>query len=198
MDKKWLPAISGTIAVLAFTVVTVLRLAPGDDRTATLPPPEPAFTLPGVTSGPQLPISLLPSDTPGPTRSVEAGRASETVPAGDTTRDPQPAPRPTPPGVTGAFRVIDSYPDSFIGEVLVRNDTGAGQSWHVTLVYPGDLVTSWLESLPQPTLVQRGTTYTWTSSVPLAAHSTGAMRFHFRLSGAAAPKDCAVNGAACS
>ena len=45
---------------------------------------------------------------------------------------------------------------------------------------------------------KRGSTYTWTSSVPLAAGSSGSMRFHFKLSGSAGPSGCTVNGSACS
>ncbi|GIM91347.1 cellulose binding domain-containing protein [Paractinoplanes toevensis] len=176
--------------------VLILRSVPGRSEPSSLPPPEPAFTLPGVTSGPQIPVSLLPSTpTDSPARSADVEKASKTVPPGDPTADPQPT--TAPPGVTGTYRVLNSYPDSFIGEVLIRNDTGAGRSWTVSLRYPGTLVTSWLESLPQPTLVQRGTSYTWTSSVPLAAGSTGSLRFHFQLSGSAGPEGCTVNGSAC-
>jgi cellulose binding protein with CBM2 domain len=194
----------GIAALIAFGAITAIRLVPGDD-TVSLPPPEPAFTLPGFTSGPQIPVSLLPrTPTSGPAVSRSVEKNSETSPAGDAAGDPEPTrggttpPRTTvPPGVAGTYRVLNSYSDSFIGEVLVSNTTGAERSWTVTLSYPGELVTSWLESLPQPTLVQRGTTYTWTSSVPLAARSSGSLRFHFRLSGSAGPSGCTVNGSAC-
>ncbi|GAA0586313.1 hypothetical protein GCM10010172_84500 [Paractinoplanes ferrugineus] len=211
---RWLPTAVG-IAVLAFGAVAAARLGPGDDRSGTLPPPEPAFTLPGVTSGPQIPVSLLPSTPPVTGAGTGAGTgAAGTLPAGDITGQP-PATRGRPPaavtaprttaaprtvaptGVTGTYRVVESYPDSFIGEVLVRNPTGSERSWRVTLSYPGELVTSWLESLPQPTLARRGNTYTWTSSVPLAARSSGSLRFHFKLSGSAGPSGCTVDGSPC-
>lgn len=206
-SRRVIPTAAGILALVTLGLITAVRLVPGHDDTATLPPPQPAFTLPGVTSGPQLPVSLLPT-TPGSTaRTVDVQEAAETSPAGRAagtrpTRTRPPVvvtpPRPTTPaGVVGTYRVLDSYPDSFIGEVLVRNTTGGERSWTVTLTYPGELVTSWLESLPQPRLAQRGSTYTWTSSVPLAAGSSGSLRFHFKLSGSAGPTGCTVDGSPC-
>ncbi|GIF21411.1 hypothetical protein BJ973_005142 [Actinoplanes tereljensis] len=177
--------------------ILILRSVPGRSEPSTLLSPEPAFTLPGVTSGPQIPVSLLPS-TPTDSGSPTLEKTTKTVPPRDPTSDPQPTTAPAAVTVSGTYRILNSYPDAFIGEVLLRNHTGTGRSWTVTLNYPGALVTSWLESLPQPTLVQRGTSYTWTSSVPLAAGSTGSLRFHFKLSGSAGPENCAVNGSACS
>ena len=101
--------------------------------------------------------------------------------------------------MSGHFHVLNSYDDTFIGEVLLTNRTGAGQDWVLTLSYPGKLRTSWLESLPQPTLVQRGHTFTWRSSVPLAAGSSGRMRFQFdKVNGSEAVGDCTVNGTPCT
>ena len=197
----WIPTILAVAALVAFTIVTIVRLMPEDSR--TLPPPEPPFTLPGTTSGPQGPISLIPATAP-------------TTPATDpTSPDPRPTSRAipaviTPPRATttkparpvlvsGHYHVLNSYDDNFIGEVLLTNRTAAGQNWVLTFTYPGTLRTSWLESLPQPTLVQRGHTFTWTSSVPLAPGSTGQMRFQFdKVDGSEAVGDCTVNGNPCT
>ena len=200
----WIPTLLGVAALVVFAVVTIVRLLPGHSTPRALPPPEPPFSLPGTTSGPQLPVSLIPSSSPASAspssaRPTEAGSLSpsRTVPA--VIRPPR-ATTAAPAAVVGKFRVIESYGDSFIGEVLVTNRTSVPQDWVVRLTYPGNLRTSWLESLPQPTLVQRGNTYTWTSSVPLAAGASGQLRFHFdRPAGASdTPDSCSANGSSCA
>jgi hypothetical protein len=208
----WVPALLGVVALIGFAGITIFRLTPGHSTLRTLPPPPPAFSLPGTTSGPQAPVSLIPS-TPSLTEAgaPNAGRSSSsparTVPAvikpppGSRTSPPAEATAAPPAAVTvaGRFSVLNSYDDSFIGQVLLTNRTNAPQDWVVTLTYPGNLRTSWLESLPQPTEVQRGHTFTWTSSVPLAAGSTGQLRFHFDRAGGSDNLDsCAVNGAPCA
>ncbi|MFF5292198.1 cellulose binding domain-containing protein [Paractinoplanes globisporus] len=153
-----------------------------------------------------MPVSLVPttgSTTDGAGTGTSASAETE-APAPTRTRPaiitpPRTTEATRPATVTGRYHVLESYGDSFIGEVLLTNRTGTGQDWVVTLTYPGTLRTSWLESLPQPTLVQRGDTYTWTSSVPLAASSTGQLRFHFdRSGGSDNPDACSVNGQSCS
>jgi hypothetical protein len=199
----WLPTILGVAALVAFTIVTIVRLTPEHSR--TLPPPVPAFTLPGTTSGPQAPVSLIPASaqtpaidpsSPDPRPSSRAIPAVISPPRPTTATTTRPA---RPILVSGHFHVLNSYADNFIGEVLLTNHTSAGQNWTVTLSYPGKLRTSWLESLPQPTLVQRGDTYTWTSSVPLAAGSNAQLRFQFdKVNGSEAVGGCTVNGSPCA
>lgn len=195
----WLPTILGVAALVALTIVTIVRLTPEDSR--TLPPPEPAFTLPGTTSGPQAPVSLIPTTPGGPATdpaSPDPKPTSRAIPAAIT--PPRTSPKPARPVlVSGHYHVLNSYADNFIGEVLLTNRTGVEQNWTVTLSYPGTLRTSWLESLPQPTLVQRGHTFTWTSSVPLAAGSSGQLRFQFdKVDGSETPGSCTVNGSPCT
>ena len=213
----WLPTILGVAALVAFTIVTMMRLLPKDSR--TLPPPEPAFTLPGKTSGPQAPVSLVPTTEPtapaADPASPDPKPTSRTIPAvitpprATTTRANPTGANPTgavptttparPILVSGHYHVLSSYSDTFIGEVLLTNRTGVEQNWTVTLTYPGNLRTSWLEGLPQPTLVRRGSTYTWTSSVPLAAGAVGQMRFQFdKVGGSETPQGCTVNGQPCT
>jgi hypothetical protein len=199
----WIPTILGVAALVVFTIVTIVRLTP--DHSETLPPPEPAFTLPGTTSGPPAPISLIPTTAPATAATAATDPAgpgpkptSRAIPAVIT--PPRTTTKPARPIlVSGHYHVLNSFADSFIGEVLLTNRTGAGQNWVVTLTYPGNLRTSWLESLPQPTLVQRGHTFTWTSSVPLAAGSSGQLRFQFdKVNGSETPDDCTVNGSPCT
>lgn len=174
----------GVITLVGIAAITVVQLVPGDRTTAALPPPAPAFSFPGATTGPPPPVSLIP-----PTATSRSYRMSAT----------QAPPRPS--GVTGSYSVLQSFGDSFIGQVELTNTTARQLDWKVVLVFPssvGNLRTSWLESLPQPTLSERGQTYTWTSSVPLAARSTAQLRFHFDRTGSSdSPLSCGVNGSAC-
>jgi len=197
----WLPTILGVAALLAFTIVTIVRLTPEHSR--TLPPPEPAFTLPGTISGPPAPVSLIPTTAPATPATDPTGPdpkpTSRAIPAVITPSRATTTKPARPILVSGHYHVLSSFDDSFIGEVLLTNRTGVEQNWTVTLTYPGNLRTSWLESLPQPTLVRRGNTYTWTSSVPLAAGAVGQMRFQFdKVNGSETPDTCAVNGSPCS
>lgn len=208
-DKSWLPWVPTYLAVVTlvfFTGITIFRLFPGHDRSIALPSSEPIFTLPGITSGPQVPVSLLPS---APDEAPSDAPSGDATPAGAgraPTRRTEPAVIGTPPrttrptasaAVTGSYSVLNAYADNFIGQVLLTNRTDEPQDWVLTLTYPGSLRTSWLESLPQPTLVPRGNTFTWTSSVPLAANSSGQMRFQFDLDGGTKPSTCEVNGSSC-
>jgi len=112
-------------------------------------------------------------------------------------------PRTTKPArpitVTGHYQVLNDYGGTFIAEVLLTNKTSVEQGWTVTLTYPGRLRTSWLDGQPQPTLVQRGQTFTWSSSVPLAPGATGPLRFQFdTVNGSETPESCTVNGSSCT
>ena len=196
---SWFLTTLGVIALLGITAITIVRLVPGDNGNASLPPPQPAFSLPGTTSGPQDPVSLVPPSAPAasPDPAERGSHSWQTTVAA-------PRPRTTPPPaalVTGRYSVLQSFGDAFIGQVLLTNTTGTPQNWRATLVFPsnvGDLRTSWLESLPQPTLSRHGHSFTWTSSVPLAARSTGELRFHFERTGSGdTPDSCEVNGAPC-
>jgi hypothetical protein len=197
----WFLMTLGVIALIGLSAISIVRLLPGDEQTA-LPAPQPAFSLPGRATGPQAPVSLLPpasvpGTTPAPSTTPTETRSWETTAA----TPPRTTPPPVRATVTGRYTVLNSFGDSFIGEVLLTNTTGRAQDWRVVLVVPsnvGALRTSWLESLPQPTLSRNGRTYTWTSSVPLSARSTGQMRFHFDRTGGDKPPDsCTVNGSSC-
>ncbi len=104
--------------------------------------------------------------------------------------------------VTGTYRVIASYGDSFIGEVLITNSTSTGRHWTVELRFPanvGRLRAFWVESARQPAMDRSTTGYTFTSAVSISGRSSVPLRFHFdRTKASDAPPSCTVNGMACS
>ncbi len=201
------PALAG----LALLAVLLLLLLPGSRReNGTLPPPPPPFLpAPGAaapaTSAPVASAPAIPAPaTSGPATSRPATPAPAT--SSPVTRSPAatgPAARPPSPQVTvtGRYRVVESFPDGFIGEVLVVNSTGSDRGWTVRLRFPDDvgaLRTSWVEAAPQASLSTSGDTFTWSSGVPVPARSSVALRFHFARPGSdERPRTCTVNGAAC-
>ena len=156
-------------AIVFFTFIVAMRLMPEPSTNpAALFPAQPAFTLPGGISGPQVPVSMLPADDPaeGPGAipvktslpTTAASRRTRPPAAASTTTPRSITPRTTgsPPTVTGRFQVIDSYGDSFAGEVLLTNTATDARHWRVSLAFPsnvGGLRVSWLEGQPQPTLI---------------------------------------------
>lgn len=85
--------------------------------------------------------------------------------------------------MTGTYRVLNSYDDAFIAEVLVSNGGRTAVNWTVVLRFPGTvgrLITSWVESAPQASLTSSGQTYTWRSGVPVPAGSSVPLRFPLR------------------
>ncbi|MET0425815.1 MAG: hypothetical protein ABW046_18240 [Actinoplanes sp.] len=195
----WAPTLLAVGSLLALLVLSAGRLLPGRSTPDSLPPPQPAFTLPDSSTGPQAPASLIPSPVPTSSSRLITSRPTPAEPTKPT--EPTAAPPRPRKTVTGRFRVVDSYPDSFIGEVALTNVTDDDQDWTAAVTFPDGvdgLRTSWLESLPQPTLNSRGRTFTWTSTVPLAPGTTGLLRFHFERSGTEeAPTRCVVNRTSC-
>jgi hypothetical protein len=211
---SWLPTVLGVCALISFTIVTIVRLTPWPRQEAALPPPAPAFTLPGTTSGPQIPVSVRPAESPSSQGAAPGGQAGLPGPTtAQHSRKPatEPVvttpPRTTPPApaavtVSGTYGVESSYGDSFIGRVALTNVTGSARSWTAVLVFPGNvgsLRTFWVDGQQQPALKQSGRTFTWTSAVTLAAGQTIQLKFDFNRSGSGdTPSTCKVNGASCS
>jgi hypothetical protein len=210
---SWLPTVLGVCALISFTIVTIMRLTPWPRQQAALPPPAPAFTLPGTTSGPQLPVSLLPQDSSAvtnpprtdPAASAGPSRTPVTRPVVTTTpprTTPAAPPAPTTVTVSGTYGVDNSFGDSFIGRVALTNGTGSAHGWTATLVFPnnvGSLRTFWVDGQQQPTLQQSGRTFTWTSVVSLSPSQTIQLKFDFNRTGSGdTPSTCRVNGVTCS
>lgn len=212
----WLPTFAGVaVLVAALAFVGFRFLGAPDDPAAVLPAPISPVR-------PVQPSSPVPADQLGPPgepgRSDDARPANRSRPAGSPigpadapagrpparTRPPATKPPATVPAgpVSGTYRVLNSYDDAFIAEVLVATSGGNDQDWTVTLRFPGTvgkLITSWVESAPQATLTVSGSTYTWRSGAPVQPGSSVPLRFHFARSGTGDfPVSCAVNGSACA
>jgi hypothetical protein len=213
----WVPVLVG-VGVMIGLLIAALALSPGSATTTANgsvsqspigPPdqgqalgssdglgagqvsPSDPLTSPATMSG-----SVAPSRTPGGSAAGERGNGGSG--AGVTPS----AQAPVVTVVSGRYRVLNSYVDSFIGEVLVSNSSSSSRDWSVRLQFPsnvGSLRTSWVESQPQATLTRSGETFIWTSTVPVNAGSSVALRFQFDRSGTNSnPATCTVNGASCS
>lgn len=148
--------------------------------------------------------SAAVSGSPGPSVTAARRGALTTRPAPTRTRPGPPAgppPPPPPATVTGRYRVMSSFADSFIGEVLVANNGQSDRQWTVELRFPsnvGGLRTAWVESAPQATLRRSGDRYVFTSTAPVAAGASVPLRFHFDRSGRGeTPTECVTSGNRC-
>jgi Cellulose binding domain len=196
----WLPTLLGVCALIALLIIAATRFtSPSEVR--ALPPAPPFLPAPVQSPTPSsTPISAPPSTRPGP-RVRPATATTSPRPARSSTRATT-APAPAPGPVSGRYRVVDSYDNAFIGEVLVTNSSGRDSDWRVELRFPpavGDLITSWVESAPQATLRRSGDSFIWSSGVPVPARGQVALRFHFSRSGSGdLPSACTVNGQSCT
>ncbi|MEU8235083.1 hypothetical protein AB0C12_36285 [Actinoplanes sp. NPDC048967] len=196
----WLPTLLGVCALIALLVIAATRFTSSPEVRAV--PPAPPFLPPPVQSPApsSTPISAPPSTRPAP-RMRPATATTSPRPVRSSSRATT-APAPAPGPVSGRYRVVDSYDNAFIGEVLVANSAGRDSDWRVELRFPpavGDLITSWVESAPQATLRRSGDSFIWSSGAPVAARGQVALRFHFSRSGSGnLPSACTVNGQGCS
>ena len=202
----WAPTVLGVCALVVLLVIAATRFT-ADREVRTLPPAPPFLPVPAPSREPSpAPAPASPAASERPDRqvtvpaSLRPSRSPSRSPARPTTTAPAPAPAPGP--VSGRYRVVDSYADAFIGEVLVANSAGRDGDWRVELRFPaavGELITSWVESAPQATLRRSGDSYVWTSGVPAPARGQVALRFHFSRSGSGdLPASCTVNGRRCT
>lgn len=196
----WAPTALGVCALIVLLIIAGTRFAAAPEARAV--PPAPTFLpvpVPVPPPGPP-PAAASPSVSARPDRQVTASAAPR--PSRTSARSATTGPAPAPGPVGGRYRVIDSFADGFIGEVLVTNPAGRDLDWRVELRFPaavGDLITSWVESAPQATLRRSGDSYLWSSGVPVPARGQVALRFHFARSGSGnRPAGCAVNGRACT
>jgi hypothetical protein len=201
----WAPTVLGVCALVVLLIIAAHRFSSPPEPRA-VPPAAPFLPVPVPTLGPPA-ASVTPSASARPDRQVSLAtsppsrtpaRTPARTSAGGSTTPPAPAPGP----VSGRYRVVDSYGDAFIGEVLIGNTAGRDSDWRAELRFPaavGDLVTSWVESAPQATLRRSGDTYVWSSGVPVPARGQVALRFHFSRTGSGdLPVSCTVNGRECA
>jgi hypothetical protein len=207
-SAPWIVVVLGVGVMVILLVLAVgAGCAASDDPPAPVVPALPLSTVPGTVpdptttaptrpSGPTTvgPSTGAPSATPTRAPSLAAGRTSPSSRAPGRTVAPVPE-------VTGRYRVVSSFDDAFIGEVLVVNSGSISRDWVVRLVFPDgvrDLRTSWVESAPRPTVTRAGDAYVFTGAVPLAPGQSAALRFHFdRVGSTNSPTSCQVNGAPC-
>ncbi|MFI5844444.1 cellulose binding domain-containing protein [Catenuloplanes sp. NPDC051500] len=184
-----------TAGILAGVLVAALLLVPGDapqDASAASPPrssaPDPTFDT--LSDSPEL--SRVPGmGNPSPSAMGETSLVSGEGETESTDRS----------DATGTYRVLNSYGDSFIGEVLVHNPTTGVRHWSLQIAFDdtvGELYTFWVESAPQATMSRNGPVYTFISTVPLSAGASVSLRLQFARTGEdAPPRLCTVNGGTC-
>lgn len=196
------PEVATGLGLGLVAAMLMITLGPDRRQAEPLPPPPGPFLPPVSAAAPAL--SDPPSDR-DPAMTGAAAAPTSTRPAPPSQFRPATRPPTTPPpapDVTGRYRVVDSFDDGFIGEVLVTNTGGRDRDWKVRLRFAGNVTalrTSWVESAPQATLTVSGGTFTWTSGVGVRAGSDVALRFHFSRSGSGdRPRSCTVNGTACT
>lgn len=201
----WLPTVLGVCALIVLLIIAAGRFSasPEVDRAIPLPTgPAPTFGPPPPPPPVSASASATPSASAGPDRQVTASTSPRPTRTSTRTSPPPTTTAPAPGPVGGRYSVIDSFGDGFIGEVLVGNTAARDSDWRVELRFPaavGELITSWVESAPQASLRRSGSTYIWSSGVPVPASAQVALRFHFARSGTGnLPSSCTVNDQRCT
>jgi hypothetical protein len=200
----WAPTLLGVFALVLLLIFAATRFS-SSPQVSSVPPARPFLPVPELTTAVPPPGASVPASA-SPTRQVRPATVPTSPRPTLTSRRPTTAatttPVPAPGPVSGRYRVVDSYADGFMGEVLVANSGGRDEDWRVELRFPAavdDLVTSWVESAPQATLRRSGDSYIWSSGAPVPARGQVALRFHFSRSGSGnLPSTCRVNGVACA
>jgi Cellulose binding domain len=183
----WVPTIAGVLVMLGLLAFAVISLRPTGTDLAATPAPPPAT--PPFLAGPAEPR-------------LDGDRAA--TPEASPTRPPLPRrttqPPPAPP-LTGRYAVVESFRDSFIGEVRVTNTSASARAWTVRLRFPagvGGVRAFWVDKARQPRLQRSGDLLTFTSGAPVAAGKAAQLRFQLDRDGSAEkPTTCSVNGAPC-
>lgn len=208
----WIVVLLGVTVMIVLLVVAFVAVR-GDRRPfdglavsapPTVPLPEPPVadtTGPGPSQRASRP-AVAPTASPSrPSTPIPSGTRSRAATPSASPRSPQPSVL-VAPAVTGRYRVVESYRNSFIGEVLVTNVSATPQEWTVRLTFPADvdrLRTFWVESASQPGLSRSGSAYVFTGVVPLAAGQRATLRVHYDRSGTVnRPTGCTTNGVNCA
>ncbi|MFG1918020.1 cellulose binding domain-containing protein [Micromonospora sp. NPDC048898] len=209
VSSPWIVVGAGVLVmvVLLFMALGAYRgRSPAPDG-ASRPPALPLPTLAEVPSAPG------PASSPPPVRPGLSGRASGLPPSatagsrspsagpsvgatGGASRSPSRAPQGQP-AMSGRYGVVQSFDGGFIGEVSMVNRSAESRGWTVRLEFSGGrLVTAWVEGVPQGTVRQDGSGFTYVSGVDVRPGGSVSLRFHQeRASGT--PRVCTVDGVRC-
>jgi hypothetical protein len=196
----WLPTVAGVCGLVALLIFAAVQFTAAPEAPITAAPqPAPPY-LPPYVPPPPPSATIAPVTSTAPSRSVTASRTRSGPSPSRTTPSPARS-SARPPVLTGAYRVVESFGDGFIGEVLIRNASARDLGWRAELRFPDAdrLITSWVESAPQATLTRSGDRFSWSSGVPVPAGGEVALRFHFGRDGTVdRPASCVVNGTTCT
>ncbi|MEU4781415.1 cellulose binding domain-containing protein [Micromonospora sp. NPDC023633] len=170
--------------------------------TVGLAEPVPSATSPTATRSPR--ATAAPSGRatarPTPTRSTpdrSSGPPSPTPSGSDDAALVAPPPSPSASPLAGRYRVVESYADGFVGEVLVSNTSSAGRDWTARLTFPGArLGSAWIEGAPQGTARRIDDGFTYHSGDDLPAGASATLRFYVEGT-QSRPTSCTVDGGAC-
>ncbi|MEH1169348.1 cellulose binding domain-containing protein [Micromonospora sp. CPCC 205539] len=200
-SSPWVVVFAGVVAmvVLLFVALGAYRgRSPAPDDGSA---PPPALVLPtgAPTAATPSAAAVLPGLSPrasGPPPGTPAVSRSPSARA--TAKPTSPPPPVRPPAVSGRYRVVHSFDGGFIGEVSITNATGEGRGWTVALEYSrGRVVTAWVEGVPQGTMRQADSGFTYASGVDVPAHGSVALRFHLERA-PDRPQECTVDGVRCT
>ncbi|WP_422774260.1 hypothetical protein ACN28C_16145 [Plantactinospora sp. WMMC1484] len=213
----WAVVLAGVLVMIVLFALATGYLTGGPRHSSGAPDPAWPFA-PGAT-----PSSVASvDDAPSPARSSAGGfhqptsaadrqgggdkeEGSRATPTRTTASPPRPttaAPKPPPePPLTGRYRVLADYRDSFIAEVFIRNDGDSAQSWRVELRFRSEvhgLRAFWVEGAPRPSVDRDGSRYVFRSGAPLQGNRSDPLRFHLdRWGNGERPISCTVNGRPC-
>ncbi|MFV2116203.1 cellulose binding domain-containing protein [Micromonospora sp. LOL_025] len=169
--------------------------------TVGLADPEPSATSPTATRSPRAPATSSGRSTvrPTPTRSTPARSSAppSPTPSGSEETSLVAPPSSSASALTGRYRVVESYADGFVGEVLVSNASSTGRGWTARLTFPGArLGSAWIEGAPQGTAQRIDDGFTYRSGGDLPGGASATLRFYVQGT-QSRPASCTVDGGAC-
>ncbi|MEO3777848.1 cellulose binding domain-containing protein [Micromonospora sp. B11E3] len=207
-SSPWIIVSVGVVVMVVLLVIAIGAyrgrapvglVLPEPVATVALPTPTPSVRRAAAEPPAPLAARSTPSATSSPSPSRSAGRGPSPSAGGSASVAPPESALVAPQPVTGTYRVVEDFSRSFIGEVLLRNVSGADQDWTVRVTVPeARLVTSWIEGAAQGGVSRSGDTWTFTSGARLAPGDSVALVFQYDRTRAGRPTSCTVGGADCA
>ncbi|MDO3703443.1 cellulose binding domain-containing protein [Micromonospora sp. C28SCA-DRY-2] len=205
-SSPWI-VVSIGVAVMVVLLVVALGAYRGrsPDFDAQPGPPPPTVALPELPLPPTGSASPTPSQRATRTPAERSSSPSTRPTPSRSSRAPAPttggddAPLAVPPSpMSGRYRVVNSFHDGFIGEVLIRNSSTTDRDWTARLAFPGGRVDSaWVEGAPQGTMSRTGDGFSYRSGRDLAGGASVALRFYVERADSR-PASCTVDDVACT